>query len=236
MRAAARGATQPPQLGDHDPARRLRGRAGRAARAGRARRRAHGLRDGEDYLVGTMIELPRACFVADRLADARRLLLVRHQRPHPDRARLLARRRRVRLRARLPRAPDPRPLAVRDDRQAAASAGSSRLAAWVGREARRGHRARRLRRARRRPGLDRVLPHGRASTTSPARPSGCRSPAWRPRRPRSRRREARTVPLGSLRSRSMRCSRASPWPGTAYRIAPDKLAGRGNWVNQFDGA
>jgi pyruvate, orthophosphate dikinase len=28
----------------------------------------HGLRAGEDYLVGTMIELPRACFVADRLA------------------------------------------------------------------------------------------------------------------------------------------------------------------------
>ena len=43
--------------------------------------------------IGTMIELPRACFVADRIAAARRLLLVRHQRPHPDRARLLARRR-----------------------------------------------------------------------------------------------------------------------------------------------
>ena len=28
----------------------------------------HGLRDGHDYVVGTMIELPRACFVADRLA------------------------------------------------------------------------------------------------------------------------------------------------------------------------
>ena len=30
----------------------------------------HGLREGDDYLVGTMIELPRACFVADRLAVA----------------------------------------------------------------------------------------------------------------------------------------------------------------------
>ena len=30
----------------------------------------HGLREGDDYLVGTMIELPRACFVADRLAAA----------------------------------------------------------------------------------------------------------------------------------------------------------------------
>src|SRR3954449_11891409 len=28
----------------------------------------HGLREGEDFLVGTMIELPRACFIADRLA------------------------------------------------------------------------------------------------------------------------------------------------------------------------
>jgi pyruvate, orthophosphate dikinase len=28
----------------------------------------HGLTAGKDYLVGTMIELPRACFVADRLA------------------------------------------------------------------------------------------------------------------------------------------------------------------------
>jgi pyruvate,orthophosphate dikinase len=30
----------------------------------------HGMRAGEDYLVGTMIELPRACFVADRLAGS----------------------------------------------------------------------------------------------------------------------------------------------------------------------
>ena len=30
----------------------------------------HGLRAGDDYLVGTMIELPRACFVAGRLAAA----------------------------------------------------------------------------------------------------------------------------------------------------------------------
>jgi pyruvate,orthophosphate dikinase len=29
----------------------------------------HGLREGEDFIVGTMIELPRACFIADRLAD-----------------------------------------------------------------------------------------------------------------------------------------------------------------------
>jgi pyruvate,orthophosphate dikinase len=29
---------------------------------------AYGLREREDYTVGTMIELPRACFVADRIA------------------------------------------------------------------------------------------------------------------------------------------------------------------------
>jgi pyruvate, orthophosphate dikinase len=29
----------------------------------------HGLSAGEDYTVGTMIELPRACFVADRIAE-----------------------------------------------------------------------------------------------------------------------------------------------------------------------
>ena len=29
----------------------------------------HGLHAGEDYTVGTMIELPRACFVADRIAE-----------------------------------------------------------------------------------------------------------------------------------------------------------------------
>jgi pyruvate,orthophosphate dikinase len=28
----------------------------------------HGLREGEHFIVGTMIELPRACFIADRLA------------------------------------------------------------------------------------------------------------------------------------------------------------------------
>jgi pyruvate,orthophosphate dikinase len=28
----------------------------------------HGLKQGEDYTIGTMIELPRACFVADRIA------------------------------------------------------------------------------------------------------------------------------------------------------------------------
>jgi pyruvate,orthophosphate dikinase len=28
----------------------------------------HGMKEGQDYTVGTMIELPRACFIADRIA------------------------------------------------------------------------------------------------------------------------------------------------------------------------
>ena len=90
-----------------------------------------------------------------------RLLLLRHQRPHPDLARPLARRRRVRLPHPLPRAADPRPLPVRDDRRAGRRL--ARPARRVGRA--RGQavaQARDLRRARRRPGLDRVLRHGRA--------------------------------------------------------------------------
>ena len=38
-----------------------------------------GLTYGTDFSVGTMIELPRACFVADRDRPSRRLLLVRHE-------------------------------------------------------------------------------------------------------------------------------------------------------------
>ena len=45
-----------------------------------------------DYLVGTMIELPRAALVADEIAKEARVFLVRHQRPDADDVRLLARR------------------------------------------------------------------------------------------------------------------------------------------------
>ena len=41
-------------------------------------------------LVGTMIELPRAAVCADQIAQRRRLLLLRHQRPDADDARALA--------------------------------------------------------------------------------------------------------------------------------------------------
>ena len=77
-----------------------------------------GLEVGRDFLVGTMIELPRACFLADRDRPPRRLLLLRHERPHADGPRLLARRRRGQVPRHVPGAQDRRPLAVRDDRRA----------------------------------------------------------------------------------------------------------------------
>ena len=64
-----------------------------------------------------MIELPRACLIAGAIAAQRRLLLVRHQRPHPDRARLLARRHRGADRAALREPRHRRALAVRDARR-----------------------------------------------------------------------------------------------------------------------
>ena len=42
----------------------------------------------ESYQIGTMIELPRACVVADKLAEYGRVLLVRYQRPHANDVRL----------------------------------------------------------------------------------------------------------------------------------------------------
>ena len=77
----------------------------------------HGLRAGEDYSRRHDDRAAARVFRGRPPGRRRRLLLLRHQRPHADRARLLARRCRVRLRPRLPRAPDPRPLAVRVDRR-----------------------------------------------------------------------------------------------------------------------
>ena len=66
-----------PMRRDHDPARRLRARARAHARAHRADRRAARPRArARTTSIGTMIELPRACFLADAIADARRLLLA----------------------------------------------------------------------------------------------------------------------------------------------------------------
>ena len=68
-----------------------------------------------DYQIGTMIELPRACLKAERdrrRRGGRRVLLVRHQRPHPDLPRPVARRCRADPRQ-LRRAGDPADRPVR---------------------------------------------------------------------------------------------------------------------------
>ena len=124
---AARAAADAAAAGDHDPARRLRGRAGRAARAWSSRvGERHGLREGEDYIVGTMIELPRACFIADRLAAEAAFFsfgtndltqtALGFSRDDVEAGFVPG----------LPRAPHPRPLAVRDRSTSTASARSSR--------------------------------------------------------------------------------------------------------------
>ena len=111
---------------DHDPAGRLRARARADARARRSaaaeRRSARPGASRSRYTVGTMIELPRACLVADQIADHADFFsfgtndltqtALGFSRDDVER----------RLPARLPRAADPRPQPVRDDRRARASA------------------------------------------------------------------------------------------------------------------
>ena len=118
--------------------------------------RARGLhgRDDDRAAAGVLHRQP------DR--RARRLLLVRHQRPHADRARAS-------------RATTSSPSSSRSTWSARSSTARRsrrstspgvgwlvRLAAWVGPRGASGAQARDLRRARRRPGVDRLLPHGRA--------------------------------------------------------------------------
>ncbi len=143
------------------PLDRLRARARDPARARRAGRRR--VRPGRRGRLHGRDDDRAPARVLRRGPDRRalRLLLVRHQRPHADRARIQPRRRRVEVRPGLHEAQHHRSLAVRDDRQAGRRL--ARAARRVGRA--RGQavaQARRLRRARRRPRLDRLLPHGGA--------------------------------------------------------------------------
>ena len=168
--------------GDHDPAGRLRARAGDPARArGAGSATSTTCEVGKDYTVGHDDRAAARVLRGEQDRRARRLLLVRDQRPHADRARVLARRRRVQVRARLHGAQDHRPLAVRDDRQAGRRvAGPAR---GVGRAARRtrasssGSAASTA--AIRSRSTSSTWP---GSTTSPARRSASRSPAWPPHR------------------------------------------------------
>ena len=112
------------------------------------------------YQVGTMIELPRACLMAGEIAEDRRVLLVRHQRPDADHLRHQPRRRRE-LPRHLHRQGHPRDRSVHLDR--------SRRRRRTGEDRRRARaqdppepQGRHLRRAWRRSRLGRVLPRDRA--------------------------------------------------------------------------
>ena len=127
---------------------------------------------------------------ADRRADrrGRRVLLLRHQRPHPDDLGLLPRRRRGGVLLRLPGEGHLRGLPVRVARPATASAALVRIAVEEGRADPARPQARRLRRARRRPGLGALLPRGRPrlrlllAVPGPGGPAGGRPRGHRRRR------------------------------------------------------
>ena len=133
--------------------------------------------------IGTMIEVPRAALVADQIArhadffsfGTNDLTQMTYGFSRDDAGRFLPQ---------YVEHEDPavRPLPAASTRRGWGS--SSRMACERGRETRAGPQARRLRRARRRSAVDRLLRRRWASTTSPARPTGCRSPGW-PRRGRA---------------------------------------------------
>ena len=152
-----------------------------AARAHRRDRRTR--RATLDYLVGTMIELPRACIRADEIAALRRLLLVRDERPHADGARLLARRRGGQVPDALPRGRRPRAQSVRGARpERRRRPDADRGRAGPRRQGRTSSSASAASTAAS-PSRSRSAT-GSGSTTSPARRTACRSPGWRRRRRR----------------------------------------------------
>ncbi len=158
------------------------------------------------YMVGTMIELPRACLQADRIAAAT---------PTSSRsAPTTSPRRRSASAATTSRASvlgryidvkvlDRSPFETLDTPGVGQLI---RMGAWLGRTDTPAAEAGRLRRARRRPRLDRVLRTPPASTTSRARPTGCRSRASPPPSRRSGRGR------GSVPRRRARSPRARPRP------------------------
>ena len=168
-----------------------------------------------------MIELPRACFIADRIAERGRLLLVRHQRPHADRARLLARRRRGRSSspAYLERnILDRSPFETIDVAGVGALVRIARLARARG-QARRSSSASAASTAATPTRSSSSTRPG--STTSPARPTGSRSRASPPPRPRyATRPERRRELVDDFHVARAPCSgRSCPRQNSAQRLA-----------------
>ena len=114
-----------------------------------------------NYLVGTMIEIPRGALTADEIARVGRVLQLRHQRPDPDRPGHVARRLGL-VPAALPGAGD-RHARTHSRRSTPTGVGQLvEMAVTKGRADAPEHQARDLRRARRRPGVDPVLREGGA--------------------------------------------------------------------------
>ena len=194
VRAIARAARRRPRAlgarrarGD-GPARRLRARARDRARADRPRRRPRrGSSRERDYTVGTMIELPRACLIADRIAEHADFFSfgtndltqtgLGFSRDDIEGS-ILGRYIELGI-------VDRSPFETID---APGIGQLLRMGGWLGRKTKPTLDARRLRRARRRPGLDRVLPRlghrlrvvlavpraGRAGRGRAGGPSSCR--------------------------------------------------------------
>ena len=160
------------------------------ARAGRSTpptRRSPSADEKVAYTVGTMIELPRACLVADK-----------HRRATPTSSRFgtndltqttlgVSRDDAGALPRRLRQARHLPGRSVRRHRSGGRRASSCASASRRAARAKPRPQDRHLRRARRRAVVGGVLPQRSASTTSAARRSACRSPASPPPRPRSRR-------------------------------------------------
>ena len=120
-----------------------------------------GLSVGEDYTVGTMIELPRACFVANRIAEHADFFSFGTN----DLTQTALGFSRDDVESKFVPVYMERKIIDRSPFETIDKPGVGwlvRLAAWVGREAQPGAQARHLRRARRRSRVDRLLPHGRA--------------------------------------------------------------------------
>ena len=142
----------------------------------------HELEVGKDYTVGTMIELPRACFVANKIAEHADFFSFGTN----DLTQTALGFSRDDVESKFVPVYMERKIIDRSPFETIDKPGVGwlvRLAAWVGPRGASGPQARDLRRARRRPGVDRLLPHGRArlrlllAVPRPDRPRGRRTGA-----------------------------------------------------------